>query len=432
MNLLLFDSLSKSKKSISKEKFISIYLCGPTLYNYLHIGNLRPIVIFDFLIRYLRIKKYPYKYVQNLTDIDEKILLKAHKEKKTVQEVTDQYTESFLNILKNLNIVFPDNLPKVSAHMKNIHFHIAALLKKKKAIWDKKTQTIKFLSSTKSKNLSYFSGNDVSKEESCFALWKENNNTPISYPSPWFPGIPGWHIECFSMIDENFEVPITIHGGGVDLKFPHHENENLLCRFWHKKDLAKIWVHVGQVLNEEGKLSKSSNYSLTVEDCASQFSWNFLRYLFMKVGYQKPFTIDQELLSSYWAEWKGYLSALNYAEIILLNSSHALISDEQEEVQPDEILLHHLENDLNLPELLSWLEDLKKSLLNAIKASKYQEIYFYWKKIKNNLELLGFTIENMSREDIKEANQWLELIEQKDYKKADKLRAKLIEKGILP
>ncbi|CBZ40340.1 Cysteinyl-tRNA synthetase [Mycoplasma suis KI3806] len=435
MNLWLFDTLSRSKKSISEEPVITIYLCGPTLYNYLHLGNLRPIVVFDFLIRYFKIINQPYKYVQNLTDIDEKIILKAKHENKTVKEIVDQYAESFFNILKNLNIVWPDQLPAVSTHIKNIQFHIDSLLKQGKAVWDKKTQTIRFLNTGKEKGLNYFSGNEVDEEDSCFALWKENNHTSYSWESPWFPGIPGWHLECFAMIEDNFSLPITIHGGGVDLKFPHHENENLLCRFWHNHDLAKVWVHVGQVLNEAGKLSKSSNYSLAVEECAEQYSWNFLRYIFMKVRYNKPFMINKEALSSYWSEWKSYLTALNYAEITLLNAKHIFFCPEKELrkiEKPDETIVKHLENDLNLPELLSWLEDLKKTLLNSIKKSDYDNILFYWKKLLTSLEVLGFTLERLSRENIDEAERWFDLLSQKNYEEADKLRLRLTEKGILP
>lgn len=213
MALKLFDSLSQTDKYLPEKQLISIYVCGPTLYNYLHLGNLRPIVIFDFLIRYLKHKKLTYKYIQNLTDIDEKIFISAKNRGLTTSELTSEFTVSFFDIYRKLNLIQPNELPRVSEHLSEIKWIISSLISNNQAYWDKTTQTVKFLQPVKDKGLNYFTSyKENLTEEHNFALWKENINSCEDYESPWFRGIPGWHIECFAMLNKYFELPITIHG----------------------------------------------------------------------------------------------------------------------------------------------------------------------------------------------------------------------------
>ncbi|AFN65053.1 cysteinyl-tRNA ligase [Mycoplasma wenyonii str. Massachusetts] len=432
MSLKLFDTLSQTNKYLPEKQLISIYVCGPTLYNYLHLGNLRPIVIFDFLIRYLRYKELDYKYVQNLTDIDEKIFISSQEKEITASELTSQFSLSFFNIYKKLNLIQPDLLPRVSEHLSEIKWIISSLISRNQAYWDKSSQTVKFLQPPKDKSLNYFTSYEEElSEETNFALWKENVNSKEDYESPWFRGIPGWHIECFAMLHKYFELPITIHGGGVDLKFPHHENVNLLSRTACNCEIADIWVHIGQVLNEEGKLSKSSNFSWKVEECASLYSWELLRYLFLKARYNKPQTITKANLDNYWAEWKSFISALNYAQIIL--SREGLAEEFHQDIQElDERFISCLENDLNLPEVLSCLENWKQLLLNAIKSQKNSEIALYRKTLSFHLSWLGFTFPKLSQTELNEAKTWFDLVESKEYQQADLIRSKLQEKLIIP
>ncbi|AHC39847.1 cysteinyl-tRNA synthetase [Mycoplasma ovis str. Michigan] len=433
MPLKLFDSLSQTTKYLPKKQLITIYVCGPTLYNYLHLGNLRPIVIFDFLIRYLKYKNLDYKYIQNLTDIDEKIFISAKEKGLTSSELTSQYTNSFFHIYRKLNLIQPDLLPRVSEHISEIKWVINSLIARDQAYWDKPSQTIKFLQPTKDKSLNYFTSyEDQVSEEANFALWKENINSSEDYESPWFRGIPGWHVECFAMLNKYFELPITIHGGGVDLKFPHHENVNLLSRSACNCEIAEIWIHIGQVLNEAGKLSKSSNFSWKVEDCAKNYSWDLLRYIFLKAKYNKPQTITKTNLDNYWSEWKSFISALNYSRIIL---ERERINEEFNEIhikQLDQQIIDSLENDLNLPEILSLLEVWKQSLLNAIKLNHIQDMIFYRKKLSFHLNWLGFAVPKLNSEELNLARDWFDLVDSKDYQKADLIRAQLQEKIIIP
>ncbi|RAO95125.1 cysteine--tRNA ligase [Mycoplasma wenyonii] len=433
MALKLFDSLSQTDKYLPEKQLISIYVCGPTLYNYLHLGNLRPIVIFDFLIRYLRHKKLTYKYIQNLTDIDEKIFISAKNRGLTTSELTSEFTVSFFNIYRKLNLIQPNELPRVSEHLSEIKWIISSLISSNQAYWDKSTQTVKFLQPTKDKGLNYFTSyKDDLIEEHNFALWKENVNSPEDYESPWFRGIPGWHIECFAMLHKYFELPITIHGGGVDLKFPHHENVNLLCRTSCNCEIADIWVHIGQVLNEEGKLSKSSNYSWKVEECANNYSWELLRYIFLKTKYNKPQTITQENLDTCWAEWKSFISALNYSQITLYREG---ISEDIEPSHTQELskeVIESLENDLNLPEVLSLLESWKQSLLNAIKTHNISDIISYKNLLSFHLNWLGFPLPKISPEEFHQVKTWFELIDSKNYQQADLLRSQLQSKLLIP
>ncbi|AFO51678.1 Cysteinyl-tRNA synthetase [Candidatus Mycoplasma haematolamae str. Purdue] len=433
MKLYLHDSLGDQRKYLPEKEKITIYVCGPTLYNKLHLGNLRPIVTFDFLIRYLRELKIPYQYVQNLTDIDEKILNKAFKERREVKEITAEYTEHFYTILRELNIILPDIMPSVSENLSEIFAVIETLLNTGKAIWDKNTQSIKFLQPERDKTLNYFSPEGLSEaDEADFVLWKENNKTPFCFCSPWFEGIPGWHIECFAMMQKYFEFPLTIHGGGVDLKFPHHENVNLMSRSVFNREIANIWVHIGQVLNEQGKLSKSSNYSWTVDECAEKFSWNFLRYIFMKAKYHKPLTVTQQALDLWWSEWKSYEVALNYSEVTLLTNRLLSLEEFSPISNPDRYVIEQLEANLNLPEIVSWLEKLKLSLLSSIKDKNFREIRKLRDSLEYHLKWLGFKVPKLSTEDRMEAEEWFSLLSKKDYKNADVLRGKLVLKGILP
>ncbi|CCE66629.1 class I tRNA ligase family protein [Candidatus Mycoplasma haematominutum] len=429
----LFDSLSRLPKFLPDNKLITIYICGPTLYDQLHLGNLRPIITFDFLIRYLKSRGISYYYIQNLTDIDEKILKKAFNTGESVKNLTSRYYNSFLDILKNLNVVLPSNFPSVSENIEEIQRVTECLISTGAAYWDRNSQTVKFNQVEKDDNLNYFySSEATSLEEADFALWKENKLSSFNYDSPWFKGIPGWHIECFAMIQRYFELPITIHGGGVDLKFPHHENENLLCRSLFKKELAETWVHVGQVLNEEGKLSKSSNLQFSIEECAGAYSWTFLRYIFLKSKYHKPITITKSLLEEYWGEWKSFVSSLNYAEALLVNERASPWFKRVEITSPEHEFLKSIEDNLNLPETLSWLEGVKKKLLQSLKNRQLGEIEAYSASLRYHLSWLGFELPSLKSEQVEKTKEWLNLVEKEEYVSADILRSKLQEEGILP
>ena len=288
----IYNTLTGKKEEFVpiEEGKVKIYVCGPTVYNYFHIGNARPFVVFDTLRRYFLYRGYEVKFVQNFTDVDDKIINKAREEGCTAPEVSEKYIKEYYDDAKALNVIKADVHPKVSEHIDDIIKFVQTLIDKGYAY---EVDGDVYYSTRKFKDYGKLSGQnvddleagariavgEVKKDPIDFALWKaQKEPDEIAWDSPWGKGRPGWHIECSTMAKKHLGDTIDIHGGGQDLEFPHHENEIAQSEACNGVPFARYWMHNGYITVDGTKMSKSLNNFFKIgraslgKECRSRWS----------------------------------------------------------------------------------------------------------------------------------------------------------------
>lgn len=303
----LFDTLTKSYKELNQPQ-INIYTCGPTIYDEIHIGNTRPILLSDTLIRFLEWKQVNINFLQNITDVDDKIIKKAIQENKTELEIAQVYEKAYLDNLSKLNIRMPNRIISISSEIKLMQNFINDLISKKAAyIFEGNVyfDTHKYLkeygklSNIKAAKLNVGNRIEISenkRKSNDFSLWKRTN-TGIQWEFHNYNGRPGWHTECVALIDKYFKgETIDIHIGGIDLQFPHHENERIQFIAKHEKELSRIWMHNGHLTINDVKMSKSLQNVTTLKDFLKKFNANCLRWIFLTTHYKKPINISDDFI----------------------------------------------------------------------------------------------------------------------------------------
>ena len=291
-----------------------IYLCGVTVYDNSHIGHARTIVVFDVLRRYLRSKNHPVEFIQNFTDVDDKIINRAIEEGSTAEEVASRYIQNYFKDFNSLNVLVADRYPRATEHIQEMIQLIDALMIKGYAYRSLNGIYFRVRSFSGYGKLSKKSIEelelgarieiDQSKEDPLdFALWKFYSDPPV-WDSPWGKGRPGWHIECSAMALKYFESPFEIHGGGHDLVFPHHENEIAQSESFSGKQFAKIWIHSGMVTVNSEKMSKSLGNIVTIQGALTRWGANSIRIYCISVHYSKPLDYSEKLLNESTHKWR--------------------------------------------------------------------------------------------------------------------------------
>ena len=306
----IYNTLTRKKEDFVPldEKKVRLYVCGPTVYNYFHIGNARPFVVFDTLRKYLEYKGYQVNYIQNFTDVDDKIINKAKEEGIGAAEVSEKYIEEYFKDARALNVREATCHPKVTENMTEIVAFIQGLIDNGYAYesdGDVYYSTRKFADYGK---LSKQSINDLSigarievgekkRDALDFALWKTRKAADeIAWPSPWGMGRPGWHIECSAMAKRYLGETIDIHAGGQDLAFPHHENEIAQSEALNGKPFARYWMHNGYINIDNEKMSKSKGNFFTVRDIRKSYSGEAVRFFLLSGHYRNPVNFSDELM----------------------------------------------------------------------------------------------------------------------------------------
>ncbi len=445
MEIKLYNSLSSNVevlKPLHKNE-ISMYVCGPTVYNYVHIGNMRPVVVFDVLRRFLEYVGYEVKYVSNYTDVDDKIINKAIETGKSEKEITDFYIAAFEDDLKNIHAKIPTITPRVTEYMPQIIEFIGGLIKNGGAyavdgdvyFRVQKINDYGVLSNMRIDDLLVGARIDEnSKKESPldFALWKKTVSG-ISWESPWSKGRPGWHTECVVMINSLFEHGhIDIHGGGFDLKFPHHENEIAQSMSCNCHKIASIWMHNGFINIDNEKMSKSLGNVITAKDALARFGGNTLRMMLLSTHYRAPVNFAAEMLQSNEIELNKISTAMKQAAVKLQIAN--IDVDKGEAIEIDNFL-QAMANDLNTANAFSELFQIIKKINQTLRASECDFTYLtgLFFTLKDMLYILGLEIKypTLSLEDKMEINQYNKAKADKDFALSDELRGNLIAKGIL-
>ncbi len=433
-NLLLTNSLTKKKeifKPINPKK-ISLYACGPTVYDNPHVGNARSLVVFDVLYRILKVLYGSnVNYVRNITDVDDKIIEASHKNKMSIEEITKKITNVFHENCKSLNCLKPSIEPKATEHIEGMIEMTASLISKGFAYENKghvyfSVNSFKDYGKLSNKNLDELKAgtrievSDLKKNPVDFVLWKPSKNEDPGWESPWGRGRPGWHLECSVMSEKYLGKNFDIHGGGLDLIFPHHENEIAQsCSNNNTKSFANYWVHNGFVTINREKMSKSLGNVITISDAVNKYSGQVVRLALLSAHYSQPLDWNDELLNS---------------QQSILDKWYNLYSEKKEDTfDIDKILL----DDLNTPGYIAKIHELYN---DAIKGDEQKK-----SKFNKACKLIGLF--NISKKEWKSSkkskisvseNYISKKIEERSKAKnngnfalADKIREELLSKGIM-
>lgn len=443
MDIRFYNSLSGKIEEFKpiKEKEVSIYVCGPTVYNDPHIGNMRPVVFFDTFRKFLEEVGYSVKYVSNYTDVDDKIIKKAIEEKKTEKEITTFYIAEYEKCLEDLNVAKAYENPKVTDYMNSIISYINGLVEKGAAyvndgeVFFNVAQDEKYGELSKINIEDLISGarieqNSKKQNPLDFLLWK-NTDEGIKWESPRCLGRPGWHTECCVMIDTIFKGMIDIHGGGIDLKFPHHENEIAQAEAMHHNHIANYWLHTAMMDIKGQKMSKSLGNVILAKDAIKEYGADTIRLLLLNCDYRSVLNFSDDTVkdaSSIVTKLASVYKQLN----LLLNVNGIDLNGNSAKVKP---FLENLANDINIPNGVTNLLDLiKEANVELRKKDKdlnvLKEDFYAITKISYILGL-HFTPSKLSDDDLSIYKEYLLAKENKDFAKSDELRKVLIEKNIL-
>lgn len=419
-----------------KEGQVSMYVCGPTVYNYVHIGNMRPAITFDMVRNYLEYLGYKVTYASNFTDINPKIIKAAEELGITEREVANKFIAAYLKDLEDYQCGKIDIHPTVLENLDNIYTFIQELIKKGYAY---EVDGDVYFRVNKIKDYGCLSNNTLDELESGarleidekkedpldFALWRKSTEGE-HFTSPWSEGIPGWHTECVVMINSIFGEKIDIHGGGVDLKFPHHENEIAQSMALNNNHLANYWMHNGHINVEGVKMSKSLGNFILAKDFIKNSKANIVKLAMFKTHYRLPFNIKEELFKECGLLDDKIYNTLKQASLQIQLNDIAV-----NQIKQDENINKIMDEDFNTPNLITYLLELIKELNTALRNKG--EIGLLYDKINLIINILGlhYDLKTLSEDDKKTYQEWLKAKENKDYTKADELREILVNNNIL-
>ncbi len=454
----LYNTLTRKKEEFlpQQEGKVKMYVCGPTVYDFIHIGNARPYVVFDTVRRYMEYKGYEVTYVQNFTDVDDKIINRANKENSTMEEISNTYIQEAFHDADGLNVKRATVHPRVTQEMDYIIEMIQTLIEKGFAYEEKgtvyyNTKSFSGYGKLSRKNLEELiagaservSVDDAKKNPTDFVLWKPYKPGEPKWDSPWGEGRPGWHIECSVMAKRYLGDTIDIHAGGEDLIFPHHENEIAQSEAANGKPFAKYWLHNGFITVDNEKMSKSLGNFFTVRDIASHFPYEVIRFFILNGHYRSPINFSRELMQ---ASQNGLERIKNCKKDLNYYIDHCGDVPLKEEEKASVLELEKykaqfeaaMDDDFNTADAISAIYELVRFINKAVKEAMSKELAL---KAKDMLEhlcgVLGIVEEQVEQavdEDTAEIEALIakrtEAKKNKDFAAADAIREQLTAMGI--
>src|SRR5574344_135129 len=424
-----------------KQGEVSMYVCGPTVYNEPHIGNMRPAVVFDTFVRFLKYVGNDVKFVSNYTDVDDKIINKAIDEKVSEMEIANRYIASYRGCLDALNCLKAYKNPRVTEYIPDIIKYIDNLVAVKAAyvvdgeVFFDVTSVPNYgcLSNIKLDELD--AGNRVAKNEKKhnpydFLLWKKTEKG-IKWPTKWCEGRPGWHTECCVMIDSIFGGHIDIHGGGHDLIFPHHENEIAQAEATHHNTIANYWIHNGMMNINNEKMSKSLGNVILAKDGIKQYGADTIRLLLLNCQYRSVLNFSDDTVNDTKATLEKLTNIWKQLNLKIAQNNGALHGKSS----LMDKFLGAFADDVNIPNAITeMLEVIKNANIEIRKKDSNLNLlqdYFY--TLQDMVKILGLhnTVKEYTKEDMDLYNKYLIAKGNKDFKTSDCIRATLVEKGII-
>ena len=442
-----------------KEEFVPIepgkvrmYVCGPTVYNFFHIGNARPFVVFDTLRRYFIYRGYEVKFVQNFTDVDDKIINRAKEEGISAPEVSEKYIKEYFDDAAALGVMKADVHPKVSEHIPEIIEFVQTLIDKGYAY---EADGDVYYSTRKFPEYGKLSGQNIDDLESGariaigevkedpldFALWKaRKEESEIAWESPWGMGRPGWHIECSTMAKKHLGETIDIHGGGQDLTFPHHENEIAQSEACNGVPFARYWMHNGYINVDGKKMSKSLNNFFTVRDIREQYSGDVIRFFLLSGHYRSPINFSDTLMEQSKQGYERIATAIETLEFLKTNGSDEAMADEAAKIasldQYRDKFIESMDDDLNTADgiaaIFELVSEINLDVRDGASKSFAGEALKRIKELTDVLGLFGSKDEEGGLGDDIQAliDERQAARKEKNWARADEIRDQLAAMGI--
>lgn len=452
MSITIYNSMTREKEAFKpiEENKVKMYVCGPTVYNYIHIGNARPAIVFDTVRRYFEYKGYEVTYVLNFTDVDDKIIAAANESGESVQTLTNRFIDAYLKDVSALGVKKASHHPRVTETIDDIISFIEGLIEKGYAyVVDGdvyfKPRAFKDYGKLSDQSVDELrSGARIKvgekKEDPLdFALWKEAKDGEIAWDSPWGKGRPGWHIECSAMVKKYLGKTIDIHAGGQDLTFPHHENEIAQSEALNDKTFANYWMHNGYININDEKMSKSLGNFILTKDIIEQYDPMVVRFFMLSVHYRNPINFTDELLES--AKNSFERIHITYQNLEHRKQSSANLALDSEKwlkaiEQHLQVFEAAMDDDFNTANAITVLFELSKEANLYLEENQTDSkvIDAFQEAITTILTVLGITFEEEELLDaeiealIEERN---EARARRDFNRADEIRDLLKDKNII-
>ncbi len=445
----LYNTLTNIHEVIDlSQETINIYLCGVTVYDECHIGHARTIIIFDVLRRYLESKNIRVNFIQNFTDIDDKIINRASEEKMSAHDISTKYIESYFRDFSSLNVKNATKYPLVTENIEEIIEFIRGLIDKKKAyqglngVYYRVSEFAEYGKLSKKDIDEISSGARIEIDETKddprdFALWKFSSNNP-SWPSPWGNGRPGWHIECSAMALKYLGPKIDIHGGGQDLIFPHHENEIAQSEGLLGLQFAKLWMHIGMVTIKSEKMSKSVGNTIKISELIKTVGPNVIRLFCLSSHYSKPVDYTDNTILELKNKWRQIANAHHELEYRLRNEIHDENNSSNTGVFEKELIYYfkefekEYENDLNFSIAMAVFFKFINKLNQILSENEYLSIALIansFNILDKFLDIIGLKMSKIDENERIEIDKGIMLRNQfrkdKKYKESDSLRSQL-------
>jgi len=452
----IYNTMTKEKEEFVpiEEGKVRMYVCGPTVYNFIHIGNARPAIIFDTFRRYLEYRGYEVNFVSNFTDVDDKIIKKANEEGVSTTEISERYIAEYRKDMVALNVREATHHPKATEEIDGMIEMIATLIQKGYA-YEKngtvyyRTRSFQDYGKLSKKNIDDLeSGSRIAVSEEKddpldFVLWKPKKEGEPFWPSPWSDGRPGWHIECSVMSRKYLGDQIDIHAGGEDLIFPHHENEIAQSEAANGKEFAKYWMHNAFINIDNKKMSKSEGTFFTVREICEQYNPQVVRFFMLNSHYRSPLNFSKDLVEAAKNSLNRILTAVIQLDYLLKNDAlkgRTITTQEEKLIQEADVLVDKyndaMDNDFNTSDAIAAIYELVK-IANTNCDVNSSEVFV--REINNEIvkacDILGIEVEKKAElletdiENLIEERQ--NARKNKNFARSDEIRDLLLEKGIL-
>jgi cysteinyl-tRNA synthetase len=453
--MLIYNTLTRKKEEFVplKEGRVTIYTCGPTVYDYFHVGNARVFITFDMIRKYLQFKGYDVTFVQNFTDIDDKMIKRANEEGVSVKELGDRFIEEYFADAAALGIQRADFHPRATSHIDEIIKLIKTLEDKGYAYevdGDVYYATRKFKEYGKLSHQhldeleagARIAPGEKKKDPMDFALWKAKKPNEPAWQSPWGEGRPGWHIECSAMSMKYLGETIDIHGGGPDLIFPHHENEIAQSEAATGKPFARFFMHVGYLNINNQKMSKSLGNFFTVRDILKDYNPEVLRFFMLSSHYRSPINFSRKMMDQAKSSMERFYNALYNMEYLEEIADEKPLSQKEENYKNEqqrnkERFIQAMDDDFNTADAISALFDIVRAFNTDVNEDFSKQTICFTKDLLLSLgQVLGlfreFADKSMLDEEIEQKiKERQEARQARNFELADKIRDELMKKGIV-
>ncbi|MBE5937884.1 MAG: cysteine--tRNA ligase [Lachnospiraceae bacterium] len=450
----IYNTLNNKKEELVpiEEGKIRMYVCGPTVYNYIHIGNARPMIVFDTVRRYLEYKGYEVNYVSNFTDVDDKIIAKANEEGVTAAEIAERYTKACLEDMNNMNVMPATVHPKATEEIDGMIEMIQTLIDKGYAYEKNGTvfyRTRKFQGYGKlsGKNLDDLNAgiriavDDEKEDPMDFVLWKPKKEGEPSWASPWSDGRPGWHIECSVMSNKYLGSSIDIHAGGEDLVFPHHENEIAQSEAANGVPFSNYWMHNAFLNINNHKMSKSAGNFFTVKDIAEKYPLQVLRFFMLNAHYRSPLNFSDDLMNSASSSLERICNSVSNLKHIKDVATARDFSDDDKNYETTLNALSDkfdaaMDDDFNTADAIAAIFEIVKLANSYITSdSPIELVNISYDRIVKLCDILGIICkkeEEMLDEEVEALiNERQNARKERNFARADEIRDELLAKGIV-